>query len=206
MSIELIRYLFHKKGEYLPPIGPYLFEYIVGSNGIFLRAERKHLQVCFPFQETDRLIKGLSLNLPGFYLDQLVPTSFLTSIITQAEDRLPLETLFWGNRDGDHWRFVFPPQVATPGSVVPKDRFHSFGTGALIEVHSHGSGDAFFSAADNIDETGFRIYTVIGNLPSNPTIRTRVGVFGHYWEISSEFVYVSLPEGVRDLYDNPDNI
>jgi hypothetical protein len=59
----------------------------------------------------------------------------------------------------------------------------------------------FFSRTDDRDETGFRIYAVIGdiNFHSNvpPSIRVRVGVYGHFWPIPAASIF-NLPSFLRD--------
>ena len=72
------------------------------------------------------------------------------------------------------------------------------GADTLIEVHSHHNMAAFFSGTDDREErAGFRIYSVIGNLARKPTILTRVGIYGHFWQIPSSWVY-NLPSGISD--------
>ena len=49
--------------------------------------------------------------------------------------------------------------------------------GVVAEFHSHGGSRAFFSATDDRDEQGFRIYGVVGRLDTPlPELRLRVGV------------------------------
>ena len=52
-----------------------------------------------------------------------------------------------------------PPQAGTATSLayVPP-------AGVVAEFHSHGGSRAFFSATDDRDEQGFRIYGVAGRL------------------------------------------
>ena len=51
----------------------------------------------------------------------------------------------------------------------------------MAEVHSHGRARAFFSATDDRDEQGLRIYGVAGRLDTPlPELRLRVGVYGHF--------------------------
>ena len=53
--------------------------------------------------------------------------------------------------------------------------------GVVAEFHSHGSSRAFFSATDDRDEQGFRIYGVVGRLDTDrPELSLRVGVYGHF--------------------------
>jgi hypothetical protein len=46
----------------------------------------------------------------------------------------------------------------------------------LCELHSHGLLPAYWSATDDADEQGARLYAVIGRLAARPEIRLRVGV------------------------------
>ena len=51
----------------------------------------------------------------------------------------------------------------------------------VAEFHSHGGHSAFFSAIDDRDEQGFRIYGVVGRLDSpTPELTLRVGIYGHF--------------------------
>ena len=59
---------------------------------------------------------------------------------------------------------MVPPQVGTsarPSHTGPPP-------GVVAEFHSHGSSRAFFSATDDRDEQGFRIYGVVGRLDAPP--------------------------------------
>jgi hypothetical protein len=58
-----------------------------------------------------------------------------------------------------------------------------------------------FSETDDKDESGFRLYGVIGNLHQAPKIRLRVGCYGYFWEIPASWA-LKLPRGLMDC--NPD--
>ena len=78
--------------------------------------------------------------------------------------------------DGRSYRPVVPPQLGTATSLV-----YAPPTGVVAEFHSHGHSRAFFSATDDRDEQGFRIYGVAGRLDSDrPELSLRVGVYGHF--------------------------
>jgi hypothetical protein len=70
----------------------------------------------------------------------------------------------------------------------------------LIDLHSHGRLSPFFSLTDDRDETGFRLYAVIGNLHRKPTITMRVGIYSHYFNFPASTVF-DLPDGIRDMYE-----
>ena len=62
--------------------------------------------------------------------------------------------------------------------------------GHVAEFHSHGRMRAFFSATDDRDEQGFRIYGVVGQVDqAAPRIALRVGIYGHFQELRLEDVF-----------------
>ena len=93
-----------------------------------------------------------------------------------------------------------PRQFTGPSSVVPLASLDEMGTSALVDLHSHGVLPPFFSRVDNQDEQGFRIYAVMGEVDKVPSIRVRVGVYCHYFEIPASAVF-ELPEEIRDVYE-----
>jgi hypothetical protein len=52
--------------------------------------------------------------------------------------------------------------------------------------------EAKFSPTDDEEETGFRIYAVMGHIYTEPVIRVRVGIYGHMWEIPALTVFDRL--------------
>jgi len=98
----------------------------------------------------------------------------------------------------DGWELVAPEQTRSAARCRPLDDGPgSSHAQALIEIHSHHSMPANFSSTDDQDETGFRLYGVIGRLSDAPEIRLRVGVYGYHWEIPASWA-LELPEGLRD--------
>ena len=64
------------------------------------------------------------------------------------------ERLFAVRWDGRAYRLVVPPQAGTATSLT-----YLLPAGVVAEFHSDGSSSAFFSATDDRDEQGFRIYS-----------------------------------------------
>lgn len=179
-----------------------LYSYLLAGDGVHLLAERAELQVSFPVTSVE--VRGLpawgwvfNFRLPR------VPVFIMNFILERANcfaDR-HLETLFhltWSdlNPYNDGWLVEEPDQNRTLGSCRPLQDGSSHDR-AIIEIHSHHSMPARFSPQDDSDETGFRLYGVIGGLPNKPEFRLRVGVYGMFWEIPASWVF-DLPEGVRD--------
>lgn len=189
-----IHHLFADKEE-IPEAGPYLYEYVIGANGIFVRARRPGLEALIWVASSEDKIRGLAEVKPFVNLSSRVPRIQMARMFEMSIRANTNEILFYLNPDP--WHISVPNQVQTGASVHPVDPFAG-GTQTLIEVHSHHHMKTFFSGTDNREEqAGFRIYSVIGDLANEPTILTRVGIYGHFWEIPSSWVY-DLPSGVKD--------
>ena len=66
------------------------------------------------------------------------------------------------------------------------------------EVHSHGRAHAFFSATDDADEQGLRIYGVAGRLGTPlPELRLRIGVYGHFAPVTLAHVFSGPVPGLQ---------
>jgi PRTRC genetic system protein A len=194
--MKLINHSFATE-EKLPEMGAYLYEYVTAANGMFVRARRKGLEAMVRIAPMYDLVRGLAEVQPYVTLDGRVSMRSLARMFEVAYRAGRREALFYLDSD---CKLSIPEQEAGSSSVSPVNPYAG-GAETLIEVHSHHAMRAFFSAADDRDETGgFRIYTVLGNLAGDkPEMLTRVGIYGHFWEIPSEWVY-EMPGGiVRDL-------
>jgi hypothetical protein len=222
ISTILTEYHFALRDQPLPSVNErLLLDYVMAANGVFARGRRPGLEVCMPVSFTFQLLRGLKEVLPYVQWGYpKVPRHVMKTMLGMsiaACAMSPHEALFHLSFDcetpctenycvgpdhvtcGDGWRLEYPRQEAEAESVRPID----IGPGcsaerAVMELHSHHSMEAQFSPQDNEDEAqGFRVYAVIGNIFDKPEIRTRVGLFGHFWECSaSEFF--ELPKGLGD--------
>ena len=103
--------------------------------------------------------------------------------------------------DGDGYRLVVPPQAGTATRLAYQPPAE-----VVAEFHSHGSSRAFFSATDDRDEQGFRIYGVVGRLADAlPELRLRVGVYGHFAPADWPQVFDGPVPGVRLTGEEPDS-
>ena len=177
-----------------------LYSYIFAGNGVFCYARRPGLEALAPVARGGMVVRGLAEVQPFVVLERTVPLLILQKILMEAGAAFPLEMLFTLHLEENGWRLVIPQQVQTPGSCVPVVRSGEEVTGALIELHSHGAHAPYFSPMDDRDEQGFRVFSVIGALGKKPAIRTRVGVFGSFWEFPSHWIY-ELPEGLADAVE-----
>lgn len=179
----------------VPPVEAQMYEYLYGADGAYVRARREGLEACIRLAEYEA--RGLAPVSTSFALDgPRVPREIVRAIVAASETMMPKEALFYLALDGDRWDLTFPPQHATSASVRPTEPGGGAAYGrALVEVHSHHAMEARFSGTDDADETGFRLFAVVGSLSTAPQIRVRVGIYGHFWEIPAEWVF-ELPSGL----------
>jgi PRTRC genetic system protein A len=197
MELKLVQHLVVNADGSLPEIPDCLYAYIMAGNGVFVHARRPGLEVLVPVTECK--IAGLPGLAPQVNVPQCVSAFLISDVLRVCKQVFPGEALFWFNWVGE-WSIHIPQQQITKTSVVPCDRHDETGTSALIDLHSHASFPPFFSSTDDKDETGFRIYAVIGNVDKTPTISVRVGVYSHYFNIPASTVF-ELPDGIQDIYE-----
>lgn len=186
-----------------PPITAPLYEYVIAGNGLFKRARRDVMSATIPICEGR--ISGLAPVKPELITNfDRVPEALVRRILelaTQAA-RHGLEALFYLSLQSGQWRLDIPRQIQTYDSVEPCEK----GAGspyerAVIEIHSHHRMPALFSSDDDRDETGFRIYGVIGSLnPARdywPVINLRLGVYGDWRQLQADRI-LEMPPALRD--------
>lgn len=181
-----------------------LLEYLYAADGVYARARREGLEAIVPVARC-RLL-GVGPVEPAVRLDYpRIPAPLVAEALAIAEAARGdagerVESLFyfrWEPLAAD-WVLEVPEQDATPVTVRPRE----CGPGspyatALVELHSHHVFEARFSRTDDEDETGFRLFAVIGELDTSPAIRVRVGVHKHLYEIPAREIF-DLPEGIVD--------
>lgn len=197
MELQLVQHLIINTDGSLPEIPRCLYAFIMAGNGVFIYAKRHGLESLIPVFTGK--IAGLPELTPRVNIAKRVPASLLEDSVRFCKQVFPNEALFWFNWT-DGWSIHIPDQQITNASTVPCDRLDKAGTSALIDLHSHARFSPFFSPTDDQDETGFRIYAVIGDVDRTPTISVRVGVYSHYFSIPASAVF-ELPDGIQDIYE-----
>ena len=189
----------------LPPINAAMYEYVMASNGVFVRGRRTGLSVMLPVMSGPPTpLRGLVPVEPFVQLDHpRVPAELVDEMLEAAlgakdDDLKPVEALFHLTWDACGSRLQMPPQERSIMSVKPIGHAPSYET-AAVEVHSHHGMAARFSSTDDADEVGFRIFGVLGEIFTRPTLRVRVGLYGHYWEIPATWVF-QLPHRISDAH------
>ena len=153
------------------------YDYVLGAGGVYVQSESAHLTARVPVAPCD----GAGPRSRGRE-GVAVPTapsrrSLFELGLRWFQDDPDTERLFAVRWDGRSYRLVVAPagrRRQRPSPTGPPQ-------GVVAEFHSHGSSRAFFSATDDRDEQGFRIYGVAGRLDAPlPELSLRVGVYGHF--------------------------
>ena len=175
------------------------YTYCLAANGVFVTAENAGLQATIPV--ANGAIRGLrtrhcSVELPHGRIPHVIWQAMLA--ICQAAATLEREVLCevcWLPERG--YTLRQPRQFGGVSALAyqPEGR-------ALLQLHSHHSMPAFFSAVDDRDEQGLGLYGVLGCLGvagQQPEVLLRVGVYGCYQTLPWDAVFAGDLGDVRDL-------
>ena len=151
------------------------YDYVLGSGGVYVQSESAHLTARVIVASCE--VRGLAPVAEKVELAHgPIPSRLFELGLRWFQDDPGTERFFAVRWYGDRYRLVVPPQAgtATRLAYVPP-------SGVVAEFHSHGGSRSFFSATDDRDEQGFRIYGVVGRLDAlQPELSLRVGVYGHF--------------------------
>lgn len=181
----------------LPPISASIKEYWLAGNGVFLRAARNGIDVCI--QLCALSVPGLPELKPCFNLHYPpIPQSLVSTMLELSVAAGREEVLFYLAFTASNWQLIIPDQIATEYSVTPTSPLDPFYGSAIVEVHSHHQMAAQFSPTDDEEEAGkFRIFAVLGEIFTRPTISVRVGIYNHFQILPACQIF-QLPEGIVD--------
>ena len=168
------------------------YDYVLGSGGVYVQSQGAQLTARVWVAACT--VRGLAPVAEKVYLSHgPIPASLFELGLRWFQDAPDTERFFAVRWDGDGYRLVVPPQAGTATRLAYQPP-----TGVVAEFHSHGSSRAFFSATDDRDEQGFRIYGVVGRLDNpQPELRLRVGVYGHFAPLDWPQVFCGPDPGVR---------
>ncbi len=155
------------------------YDYLLAGNGLFVRAVKLthtgETLLRATVQVAEVQVRGLAPLEPRLDLPQgKVPGGLWHAARRMAQLRWPLEVylaITWR----DLYRLKVPEQEATSGSI----RYTPL-PDTVVDIHSHGSMGAHFSATDNADDQGLRISIVVGHVERlEQDVSARVSVYGY---------------------------
>ena len=171
------------------------YGYVLGSGGLYVQSESAHLTARILVAPAE--VRGLaSVSEKAALTHGPIPTHLFELGLAWLLAAPDTERFFAIRWDGDAYRLVIPPQTGTSSSLTYQPP-----QGVIAEFHSHGSHRAFFSATDDRDEQGFRIYGVVGRLHDPlPELTLRVGIYGHFAPLHWSQVFDGPhPPGLRPV-------
>ena len=176
------------------------YDYVLGSGGVYVQSQSPHLTARVPVAPGE--VRGLAPVTEKVELTHSpIPAQVFEAGLRWFQDDPETERLFAVRWDGRAYRLVVPAQAGTAASLAYRPP-----AGVVAEFHSHGSSRAFFSATDDRDEQGFRIYGVVGRLDTPlPELRLRVGVYGHFAPVDWPQVFDGPQPGVRLVGEEPES-
>ena len=151
------------------------FDYALGSGGLYVQSESAHLTARIPVAPAE--VRGLAPVTEKLELAHgPIPAHVFELGLAWLLAAPGTERFFAIGWDQGAYRLVIPSQTGTGSSLTYQPP-----QGVIAEFHSHGGHPAFFSATDDRDEQGFRIYGVVGRLDTPaPELALRVGIYCHF--------------------------
>ena len=176
------------------------YDYVLGSGGVYVQSESAHLVARVLAAPCE--IRGLApVDGKVTLVHGPIPACLFELGLGWFLAAPDTERFFAVRWDGSAYRLVFPEQAGTATSLAYRPP-----SGVVAEFHSHGSLPAFFSATDDRDEQGFRVYGVAGRLDTpEPELSLRVGVYGHFAPVDWSRVFGGPNPGLRLLGEGPES-
>ena len=151
------------------------FDYVLGAGGLYVQSESARMTARILVAPAQ--VRGLAPVSEKLELAHgPVPAHVFELGLGWMLAAPDTERFFAVRWDGDAYRLVVPPQEGTGSSLSYQPP-----SGVVAEFHSHARHRAFFSATDDRDEQGFRIYGVLGRLDTpTPELTLRLGIYGYF--------------------------
>lgn len=151
--------------------------YLIGSNGVFFEVRSEVLHMCIRVSDHDLPVAG---RIDGEFLmlqNGQVPVALMKSFAEAAQAASPAEAaaaILWCPKQGEY--VLRYPQVEKASAAMIRYRDDLDDALLVFDLHSHGTGSAFFSATDNesdLSRPGPYIAVVAGECGKDQTLRMK---------------------------------
>ncbi|HNP71819.1 MAG TPA: Mov34/MPN/PAD-1 family protein [Kouleothrix sp.] len=178
--------------------------WLYAANGVFKRASNGMVEAQGRACHIDYDVPGLAAlmeyvawscwhgRLPGALLAPLLRDAQVAGRDAGSGVLRPIEKqYFFVERAGGIYVVAPRAQQGSAGSVRYAMPAPASGT-PLLDLHSHHSMRAFFSATDDRDDSGLSVSAVIGQIFTRPEIVVRLNIYGLHCPIPAALVFDSL--------------
>lgn len=168
------------------------YNYILAGNGLFIEAWSPLLSGRVQIAEVE--VKGLAGLLPEVKLAHgKIPVGLLELTLDLMMFEHATEIYVAIVYENGEYGLKSPNQVGSAASVT-----YERPDNVVLDLHSHGSMDAFFSGTDNKDEQGLRLYGVVGGLRRVLHMKMRLGIYGYFGPVKLGDVFDDVPPDLLD--------
>lgn len=167
------------------------YNYHWGGNGVFIEAKNAHLELLIPVALG--ITRGLPEIKPTIKLRHgLIPYRFIQFIIGQMKNHPEGEELYVISWRNENYIISRPNQIKLDDITFTYEPVPD----TIMEIHSHpGNKGISFSAQDDEDESGLKIYGVISDLEKEtPSALLRAGAYGHFLYINWKNVFIAYDD------------
>jgi PRTRC genetic system protein A len=154
--------------------GGIYYDYILAGNGVFIRAENHLIKATVNIVEAS--VRGIpplqqSMKLSHGRIPRRIYDLALSTLMADPY-REQLAIIAWD----EGYRLKVPQQEVGECRI----RYQTL-SNTVLEFHSHGLMEVFFSTTDDRDEQGLCLYAVAGRLDRLiPDVSMRLGVYGYF--------------------------
>ena len=158
------------------------YNYVLAANGLFIEASTPALAARVSVAECD--IRGLAPIKTKIALTYGSIPQYLFDLALDTFLAVPDREHYVAVMAAAGYHLYVPVQDEGDASVV-----YEVGDSVVLDIHSHGHMRAAFSPQDNTDETGLKLYAVVGRLNATPVVKLRVGVYGYFHSLAWRDVF-----------------
>lgn len=170
----------------LPDLGPGCRRYVIARDGLYVQARSQALLLTMRVEKFRSPLPYGDLLESVHMVGGLIPHSMYTELQRQAIATCPDEWAAFVVYDGAY-RIVLPEVVDSSGGHISYRMGGIDESRIVLDIHSHGKFDAFFSETDDrSDNHGIYFASVLGHCHKEKSIscRSRIVIDGWHREIN----------------------